>query len=100
MKIKASKYNEVRLEDVAEYIKAEWQIIKPTADINGVRCEVPTNGIILGHVYLADGSRVRMFSDYEVKIFNVQLPLAAGNNPPFAPGDDDYFDHEIEINEF
>ena len=40
MKIKTSKYNEVRLSDVAQYIKVPAQIVKPSTP----------NGVLIGDV--------------------------------------------------
>lgn len=80
MKIKTSKYNEVRLSDVAQYIKVPAQIIKPS---------VP-NGVLIGEVQYEDGKKERVYSDYAVCINNIQLP--------FAAGEESYFDSEIEIN--
>lgn len=82
MKIKTSKYNEVRLSDVAKYIEVPSQIVKPST---------PTNGVLIGNVQYKDGKRERIYSDYEVRINNVQLP--------FAAGEDSYFNSEIEINQ-
>lgn len=80
MKIKTSKYNEVRLSDVAQYIKVPAQIVKPSTP----------NGVLIGDVLYEDGKKERVYSDYEVRINNVQLP--------FAVGEDSYFNSEIEIN--
>ncbi len=80
MKIKTSKYNEVRLSDVAQYIKYPAQIVKPSA----------LNGVFIGEVRYDNGKKERVYSDYEVRIKNVQLP--------FAAGEDSYFNCEIEIN--
>lgn len=80
MKIKTSKYNEVRLSDVAQYIKVPAQIIKPSM----------SNGVLIGEVQYEDGKKERVYSDYEVRINNIQLPFAAGEKS--------YFDSEIEIN--
>lgn len=80
MKIKTSKYNEVRLSDVAQYIKVPAQIVKPSFP----------NGVLIGDVHYEDGKKERVYSDYEVRINNVQFP--------FAAGEDDYFNSEIEIN--
>lgn len=80
MKIKTSKYNEVRLSDVAQYIKVPAQIVKPSFP----------NGVFIGEVSYENGKKERIYSDYEVCINNVQLP--------FAAGEDSYFDSEIEIN--
>lgn len=80
MKIKTSKYNEVRLSDVAQYIKVSAQIIKPSTP----------NGVLIGEVRYEDGKSERVYSDYEVRINNVQLPFAAGEGS--------YFNSEIEIN--
>ena len=80
MKIKASKYNEVRLSDVAQYIKVPAQIVKPSTP----------NGVLIGDVQYEDGKKERVYSDYEVRINNVQLP--------FAVGADRYFNSETEIN--
>lgn len=80
MKIKASKFNEVRLSDVIQYIKVPAQIVKPSTQ----------NGVLVGEVRYEDGKTERIYSDYEVRINNVQLPLAAGEG--------DYFNCEIEIN--
>lgn len=81
MKIKTSKYNEVRLSDVAQYIKVPAQIVKPST---------PTNGVLIGEVQYKDGKKERVYSDYDVRINNIQLPFAAGK--------ESYFDSEIEIN--
>ena len=80
MKIKTSKYNEVRLSDVTQYIKVPAQIVKPSTP----------NGVLIGDVHYEDGKMERVYSDYEVRINNVQLP--------FAAGEDSYFSSEIEIN--
>lgn len=80
MKIKTSKYNEVRLSDVAQYIKIPAQIVKPATP----------NGVLICEVHYEDGKNERVYSDYEVRINNVQLP--------FAAGEDSYFNREIEIN--
>lgn len=80
MKIKTSKYNEVRLCDVAQYIKVPSQIVKPSTP----------NGVLIGEIHYEDGKTERVFSDYEVRINNIQLPLAEGK--------ESYFDCEIEIN--
>ena len=80
MKINTSKYNEVRLSDVAQYIKVPAQIIKPRF----------TNGVEVGEVRYEDGKKERIYSDYEVRINNVQLPFAVDKKS--------YFDCEIEIN--
>ena len=80
MKIKTSKYNEVRSSDVAQYIKVPAQIVKPSTP----------NGVLIGDVLYEDGKKERVYSDYEVRINNVQLP--------FAVGEDSYFNSEIEIN--
>lgn len=80
MKIKTSKYNEVRVRDVAQYIKVPAQIIKPSTP----------NGVLVGEVRYEDGKTERVYSDYEVRINNVQLP--------FAAGEESYFNSEIEIN--
>lgn len=80
MKIRTSKNNEVRLSDVSDYIKVPAQIIRP----------VVTNGVPVGEIRYEDGQTERIYSDYEVRINNVQLS--------FASGDDDYFNCEIEIN--
>lgn len=80
MKIKTSKYNEVRLSDVIQYIKVPAQIVKPSTQ----------NGVLVGEVHYEDGKTERVYSDYEVRINNVQLP--------FAAGEDSYFNSEIEIN--
>lgn len=80
MKIKTSKYNEVRLSDVAQYIKVPAQIVKPSTP----------NGVLVGEVRYEDGKSERVYSDYEVRINNIQLPFAAGK--------ESYFDSEIEIN--
>ena len=81
MKINTSKYNEVRLSDVAQYIKVPAQIVKPST---------PTNGVLIGEVQYEDGKKERVYSDYEVRINNVQLP--------FAAGEESYFCCEIELN--
>ena len=47
MKIKTSKYNEVRLSDVAQYIKVPAQIVKPSTP----------NGVLIGDVKYADGKK-------------------------------------------
>ena len=80
MKIKTSKYNEVRLSDVAQYIKVPAQIVRPSTP----------NGILIGDVKYEDGKKERVYSDYEVRINNVQLS--------FSVGEDSYFNSEIEIN--
>lgn len=80
MKIKTSKYNEVRLSDVAQYIKVPAQIIKSSSP----------NGVLIGEVQYEDGKKERVYSDYDVRINNIQLP--------FAAGEESYFDSEIEIN--
>lgn len=80
MRIKTSKYNEVRLTDVAEYIKVPAQIVKPSTP----------NGVLIGEVIYEDGKKEQVYSDFEVRINNVQLP--------FAVGEDGYFNFEIEIN--
>lgn len=80
MKIKTSKYNEVRLSDVAQYIKVPAQIVKSPW----------LNGVFIGTVQYENGQIERIYSDDEVRINNVQLP--------FAAGEDSYFNCEIEIN--
>lgn len=80
IKIKTSKYNEVRLSDVQKYIKVPAQIIKPSC----------TNGVYIGTITYDNGQTERIFSDYAVRINNVHLPFAAGESA--------YFDSEIEIN--
>jgi len=90
MKIKTSKYNEISFREAVKYITVPAQVIKPTAIINGAICEVPTNGVFLGIVKYADGKEESIYSDYEVRIRNVQFSVAAG--------DDDYFNNVIEIN--
>lgn len=80
MKIRTSQYNEVKLSDVAQYIKVPAQIVKP----------ISPNGVFIGFVCYEDGRTERVCSDYEVRINNVQLP--------FAAGEDSYFDRSIEIN--
>ena len=80
MKIKTSKYNEVRLSDVAQHIKFPAQIIKPSMP----------NGVLIGEVQYEDGKKERVYSDCYVRINNIQLP--------FAAGEDSYFNSEIEIN--
>ena len=47
MKIKTSKYNEVRLSDVAQYIKVPAQIVKPSTQ----------NGVLIGDVQYEDGKK-------------------------------------------
>lgn len=90
MKIKTSKYNEISFAEAVKYIENPAQVIKPTTIINGVRCEIPSNGVYLGVVKYKSGKEERIYSDYEVRIHNVQLSVVAG--------EDEYFDHEIEIN--
>lgn len=90
MKIKTSKYNEISFKEAVKFIKNPSQVIKPTAIVNGVKCEVPTNGVILGIVKYANGKEDSIYSDYEVRINNVQLSVVAG--------DDEYFSCEIELN--
>lgn len=80
MKIKTSKYNEVRLSDVAQHIKVPAQIIKPSMP----------NGVLIGEVQYEDGKKERVYSDCYVRINNIQLP--------FAAGEASYFNSEIEIN--
>ena len=80
MKIKTSKNNEVRLSDVAQYIKVPAQIIKPSKP----------NGVLIGEIQYEDGKKEQVYSDYNVRINNVQLS--------FAAGEESYFDCEIEIN--
>lgn len=80
MKIRASKYNEVSLKEVAKYIHVPAQVIIPAIQ----------NGVLLGEVKFDDGNTLRVYSDYEVRINNVQLSL--------ANADDSYFDSTIEIN--
>ena len=80
MKIKTSKYNEVRLADVAQYIKSPAQIKK----------KVTPNGVLISDIFYQNGKKDFIYSDYEVVINNVRLP--------FAVGDDNYFNCEIEIN--
>lgn len=80
MKIRTSKYNEVRLSDVIQHIKVPAQIIRPSSP----------NGVLVGEVRYEDGKTERIYSDYEVRINNVQLP--------FASGEESYFCKEININ--
>ena len=80
MKIRTSKYNEVRLADVIQHIKVPAQIIRPSSP----------NGVLVGEVRYEDGKTERIYSDYEVRINNVQLP--------FASGEESYFCEEININ--
>ena len=47
MKIKTSKYNEVRLSDVAQYIKVPAHIVKPSTQ----------NGVLIGDVQYEDGKK-------------------------------------------
>lgn len=53
MKIKTLKYNEVRLSDVAQYIKVPAQIAKQSTP----------NGVFLGVVSYEDGKKERVYSD-------------------------------------
>ena len=78
MKIRTSQYNEVKLFDVAQYIKVPAQIVKP----------ISPNGVFIGFVYYEDGRTERVCSDYEVRINNVQLP--------FAAEEDSYFDRSLK----
>lgn len=80
MKIKTSKFNEVSLKEVAKYIHTPAQVIIPAIQ----------NGVLLGEVKFDDGQTLRVYSDYEVRINNVRLPLAYAS--------DDYFNSIIEIN--
>ena len=88
MKIKASKFNEVRLSDVAQFIKSPSQIIRSEC----------SNGVLLGQISLKDGSVMRLYAGDEIRINNVQLPLAAPSSFPF-PENEEYFNSEIEIND-
>lgn len=88
MKIKASKFNEVRLSDVAQFIKSPSQIIRPEC----------SNGVLLGQISLKDGSVMRLYAGDEIRINNVQFPLAAPSSFPFSENED-YFNSEIEIND-
>ena len=88
MKIKANKFNEVRISDVAKYIELPSQIIRSEC----------SNGVPLGYISLKDGSVMRLYSGDEVRINNVQLPLAAPSSFPFAEKEDE-FNCEIEIND-
>lgn len=80
MKIKTSKYNEVSLKEVAKYIHIPTQIVKSKYN----------NGVLLGEVKFDNGQTQRVYSDEEVRINNVQLPVSGG--------DESYFDSVIEIN--
>lgn len=90
MKIKTSKYNEISFKEAVKYIENPAQVKKPTAIINGAICEVPTNGVFLGVVKYKSGKEESIYSNYEVRINNVQLSVVAGR--------EEYFDCEIEIN--
>ena len=67
MKIKTSKYNEVRLSDVAQYIKVPAQIVKPST---------PTNGVLIGEVQYEDGKNEYIQTTTSVSItFSCHLQL-------------------------
>lgn len=79
MKLHASKYNELNINEVAKYIKSEKQIIRPQI----------RNGVLIAHINCEDAKNVYVYSDDEVVINNVRFPLAAAK--------DKYFSHEISI---
>lgn len=77
--IKCSKYNEVNFKDVKHLINNLAQIIKSNIQ----------NGEFLDDIIIS-GYTIRVYSDDEIIINNVRLPLAK------AP--DSYFDKELYIN--
>ena len=77
MKIITSKYNEVSPKEIKRLIEAGAKIIKESQFEN------------VG-VYITTIDDVRVYSTDSIKIKNVILPL--------AKGDDDYFNTVIEIN--
>lgn len=80
MIINVSKYNEVSFNEVKNLLKAPAQIIKSPYQ----------NGVYLGSLTFENSVSVKIYSDDEVRINNVTLPL--------AKAEESYFDHTIEIN--
>ena len=81
IRIKASKYNEVSYDDIAEYITKPSQIIRSRFG----------NGVPIRFKKFESGSIYRIYSDDSFKIFNVILRISRK--------EDDYFDSYIEIND-
>lgn len=79
-KIKCSKYNEVRLEDVKAAVGNNYHIVKSELLI----------GVFVGWGLLANKKETKVYSNDSVCINNVILPL--------AKAEEDYFCCELIIN--
>ena len=77
--IKCSRYNEVSLEAVKPYIK----------NISQIKKSPYANGCFLGELFL-DGKKIRVYSDDEVVINDVRIPLSLA--------EESYYDRYLTIN--